>query len=59
MSDDKTPDKYKPVNDPSYRGVDPDRPLTRFRDKKNRKGPRQETAEGTDFNPFDPSRDDK
>jgi len=65
MSDDpksnepKKPGPYDSVDDGTYRGFDPSKPQ-RFRDKKNRKGPSQrETAEGTTFDPHDPSKGDR
>ena len=45
---DKTPGKYRSVDDGTYRGYDPNDPW-RFRDKKNHKGPKQTIADGVDF----------
>ncbi len=49
---DKTPEKYKPVNDPAYRGVDPDRPVTRDPKNRRRHGPQHQIADDVNFDVF-------
>jgi hypothetical protein len=51
----KKPRPHDSVNDGNYRGFDPSKPQ-RFRDPRNRKGPKPEIADGVDFDPHDPTK---